>query len=96
MKRFRITVSGETRGGRQWSYAVPGAWLAAPAVLLLLTAVLAFAGPWNRWPPQPPAGDARSEHVVPLYVRDPSALVMGPFTDKGDEPRLVAPAPEAR
>ena len=56
-----------------------------PLALLVLAGVLC-AGPWNRLPPDDEE-KARSV-IVPLNVRDPSALIMPPPSGK-----CVGPCP---
>jgi len=78
MKRLKITLSGVAGEGREWSFSVAGFRLWGPLALAAVMIVLA-AGPWCRSRPEKVS---ERDHIAPLNVRDPSALVMAPYGGK--------------
>lgn len=78
MKKLKIALSGVTGEGREWSFSVAGFWLWGPLTLAAVMVIVA-AGLCCRRQPQKVS---ERDHIVPLNVRDPSALVMAPSWGK--------------
>lgn len=91
-RTIKVSVVSTEGGGREWSLSVTAFGLLAPLAAVIALIALATV-PWLPGPrvEAVSAGDT----IVPLNVRDPSALVMAPF-DFRSPASCACPAGKAR
>ncbi|MCX5797076.1 MAG: hypothetical protein NTY77_16410 [Elusimicrobia bacterium] len=91
-KLIKVSVVNAEGDGREWSISVPVFGLLAPLAAVIALVALA-AVPWL---PGPRVETVSAEDlIVPLNVRDPSALVMAPL-DFRSLPSCACPAGKKR